>query len=202
MQTDIVWSKPAMRNLRPLFEVLHASGVPLAIIYNADADATTDEDWQASDNTGWRRRAPGSAAAGRPSRLRYAAQWCERCRASPCMAAPSNCGQSGAAEAPSAAERRCDRPWREGSWRRDLRKARQLGEFVVATGADTLGAAELAGALIALAETIDPGEREAWAKRRRSFFLKPGADGRQTPKRSGRTRPWIVDRKGEAGVRG
>jgi len=50
------------------------------------------------------------------------------------------------------------------------RKARQLGEFVIAIGADTLGADELAGALIALAETADAGKREARAKRGAAFF--------------------------------
>jgi hypothetical protein len=50
------------------------------------------------------------------------------------------------------------------------RKVRQLGELVVATGADTLTANELAGALIVLAETKEAGKREAWAKRGVAFF--------------------------------
>nr|WP_316166255.1 MULTISPECIES: conjugal transfer protein TraD [unclassified Bradyrhizobium] len=50
------------------------------------------------------------------------------------------------------------------------RKVRQLGELVIATGADTLTAEELAGALIVLAETKDAGRREAWAKRGVAFF--------------------------------
>ena len=60
---------------------------------------------------------------------------------------------------------------------RDLkgRKVQQLGELVIATGADALSADELAGALIVLAETKDPGKREAWAKRGAAFFSKPGA---------------------------
>jgi hypothetical protein len=49
-------------------------------------------------------------------------------------------------------------------------KVRQLGEVVIATGADALGADELAGALILLAETKDAGKREAWAKRGAAFF--------------------------------
>ena len=55
---------------------------------------------------------------------------------------------------------------------RDLkgRKVQQLGELVIATGADALSADELAGALIVLAETKDPGKREAWAKRGAAFF--------------------------------
>lgn len=55
---------------------------------------------------------------------------------------------------------------------RDLksRKVRQLGELVIAIGADTLSAEELAGALIVLTETKDAGKREAWAKRGAAFF--------------------------------
>ncbi|WJS87138.1 conjugal transfer protein TraD [Paracoccus sp. TOH] len=50
------------------------------------------------------------------------------------------------------------------------RKVQQLGELVIATGADGLTADELAGALVALAETKDAGTREAWAKRGAEFF--------------------------------
>jgi hypothetical protein len=50
------------------------------------------------------------------------------------------------------------------------RKVQQLGELVIATGADTLTANELAGALIVLAETKEAGRREAWAKRGAAFF--------------------------------
>lgn len=50
------------------------------------------------------------------------------------------------------------------------RKVQQLGELVIATGADSLTADELAGALIVLAETKDAGKREAWAKRGAAFF--------------------------------
>ena len=50
------------------------------------------------------------------------------------------------------------------------RKVRQLGELVIATGADTLTANELAGALIVLAETKEAGRREAWARRGAAFF--------------------------------
>ena len=55
-----------------------------------------------------------------------------------------------------------------GDEARDLRnrKVQQLGELVIATGADTLSADELAGALIVLAETSDTGKREEWGKRR------------------------------------
>jgi DNA-binding protein H-NS len=55
---------------------------------------------------------------------------------------------------------------------RDLksRKVQQLGELVIATGADSLSADELAGALIVLTETKDAGKREAWARRGAAFF--------------------------------
>lgn len=51
-----------------------------------------------------------------------------------------------------------------------IRKVQQLGELVIATGADELTAEELAGALVALAETKDAAKREAWAKRGAAFF--------------------------------
>ena len=50
------------------------------------------------------------------------------------------------------------------------RKVQQLGELVIATGADALSAYELAGALIVLAETKDAGKKEAWARRGAAFF--------------------------------
>ncbi|WP_315766939.1 MULTISPECIES: conjugal transfer protein TraD [unclassified Bradyrhizobium] len=50
------------------------------------------------------------------------------------------------------------------------RKVRQLGELVIATGADALSADELLGALIVLAETKEAGKKEAWAKRGAAFF--------------------------------
>ena len=59
-----------------------------------------------------------------------------------------------------------------GDKARDLksRKVHRLGELVIATGADTLSADELAGALIVLAETKEAGKRDAWAKRGAAFF--------------------------------
>jgi len=59
-----------------------------------------------------------------------------------------------------------------GDKARDLksRKVQQLGELVMATGADALNANELAGALIVLAETKEAGKREAWARRGAAFF--------------------------------
>ncbi|MEO8321210.1 MAG: conjugal transfer protein TraD [Bradyrhizobium sp.] len=50
------------------------------------------------------------------------------------------------------------------------RKVQQLGELVIATGADTFTTHELAGALIVLAETKENGQREVWARRGAKFF--------------------------------
>ena len=50
------------------------------------------------------------------------------------------------------------------------RKVQQLGELVIATGADALTVDELAGALIVLAETKEAGKREVWARRGAAFF--------------------------------
>ena len=50
------------------------------------------------------------------------------------------------------------------------RKVQQLGDLVIATGADALTAEELAGALLVLAETKDPVRKEAWARRGAAFF--------------------------------
>lgn len=50
------------------------------------------------------------------------------------------------------------------------RKVQQLGELIIATGADALTPDELAGALVALAETTDTDKRGAWARRGAAFF--------------------------------
>ena len=50
------------------------------------------------------------------------------------------------------------------------RKLRQLGELVVATGADTLPIEQLAGLLVAGVESKDPGAKESWRKRGAAFF--------------------------------
>ncbi len=65
---------------------------------------------------------------------------------------------------------------------RDLksRKVQQLGELVIATGADALNASELAGALIVLAETKEAGRREAWARSGAAFFQ--GRSRRNAPR--------------------
>jgi hypothetical protein len=75
---------------------------------------------------------------------------------------------------------------------RDLRgrKVQQLGELVIATGADALTVDELAGALMVLTEIKDAGKREAWAKRGAAFFQgrsRSGGAGTPTPVDSGAT---------------
>ncbi|MBE0705290.1 MAG: conjugal transfer protein TraD [Afipia sp.] len=77
------------------------------------------------------------------------------------------------------------------------RKVQQLGELVIATGADALTADELAGALVALAEIDDAGKKEAWAKRGNAFFRgksrrsapAPDRDAGGTQTQSGGTQP-------------
>lgn len=50
------------------------------------------------------------------------------------------------------------------------RRVLQLGELVIATGADSIDAETLAGALLVIAETTDPAKRESWRKRGAAFF--------------------------------
>ncbi|WP_257544711.1 conjugal transfer protein TraD [Sphingopyxis sp. DBS4] len=63
------------------------------------------------------------------------------------------------------------------------RRVRQLGELVIATGADTLEADLLAGALLGAVATKDAGAKEGWRKAGASFFQR-GA--RKTAARSDR----------------
>jgi DNA-binding protein H-NS len=50
------------------------------------------------------------------------------------------------------------------------RKVQQLGELVVACGADGLPPEHLAGALLGIAETKDAAAKEGWRKRGAAFF--------------------------------
>jgi DNA-binding protein H-NS len=72
------------------------------------------------------------------------------------------------------------------------RKLRQLGELVIATGADALPVEELAGALLSAAATDDLVTKEEWRTRGAAFFRRParksarGADrGASSGKASG-----------------
>jgi DNA-binding protein H-NS len=67
------------------------------------------------------------------------------------------------------------------------RKVRELGELVIAAGADALAPEELAGALLVLAETTDPAKREAWAKRGAALFRgRPRRSSNATDRDAGR----------------
>jgi DNA-binding protein H-NS len=50
------------------------------------------------------------------------------------------------------------------------RKVQQLGELVIATGADVLDADALAGALLVIVENKDGSKKEAWRNRGAAFF--------------------------------
>jgi len=69
------------------------------------------------------------------------------------------------------------------------RKVQQLGDLVIATGADTLTTDELAGALLVLAETKDAGRREAWARRGAAFFQSRARRSTPWPDRDGGIAP-------------
>ncbi|TRC73992.1 conjugal transfer protein TraD [Mesorhizobium sp. WSM4310] len=69
------------------------------------------------------------------------------------------------------------------------RKVQQLGELVIATGADQLSTDELAGALVAIAETNEAAKREAWAKRGVMFFENRSRRTAPTSQRNPRSTP-------------
>ncbi|ABD56146.1 conjugal transfer protein TraD [Jannaschia sp. CCS1] len=69
------------------------------------------------------------------------------------------------------------------------RKVQQLGELVIATGADTLAPEELVGALIVLAETKDAAKREAWAKRGAGMFRGKSRNSQRAPDRDAKSAP-------------
>ncbi len=50
------------------------------------------------------------------------------------------------------------------------RRVLQLGELVIATGADATDAEILAGALLDIAETMEASRKEIWRKRGAAFF--------------------------------
>lgn len=54
-----------------------------------------------------------------------------------------------------------------------VRKVQQLGELVIATGADTLDIDTLTGALLAIAENKATEKQEAWRNRGAAFFRRP-----------------------------
>ncbi|GHA08808.1 conjugal transfer protein TraD [Novosphingobium arvoryzae] len=50
------------------------------------------------------------------------------------------------------------------------RRVQQLGELVIATGADAIDAETLAGALLVIAENNEAQRKDAWRKRGAAFF--------------------------------
>ncbi|MFC3311072.1 conjugal transfer protein TraD [Blastomonas aquatica] len=67
------------------------------------------------------------------------------------------------------------------------RKQTQLGELVIATGADALGTEILAGVLLAAIGNDDPSLKEAWRKRGAAFFQGSAAARRSAGQVSGGT---------------
>lgn len=57
------------------------------------------------------------------------------------------------------------------------RKVRQLGELLLATGADALPIEELAGALLGVVGNKDAAIREGWRERGAAFFQGGGGSG-------------------------
>jgi DNA-binding protein H-NS len=57
------------------------------------------------------------------------------------------------------------------------RKLHQLGELVIATGADALPVEQLAGLLLSATETSDTATKEGWRKRGATFFQRAGRTG-------------------------
>jgi DNA-binding protein H-NS len=68
------------------------------------------------------------------------------------------------------------------------RKVLQLGELVIATGADSLDPETLTGALLVIAETKESAKRESWRNRGAAFFrkeAKPSFGGTPTSAQGG-----------------
>jgi len=65
------------------------------------------------------------------------------------------------------------------------RKVHQMGELVIATGADALPVEQLAGALLAVTETKDAVAKETWRKRGAAFFQRSGGDADGTRRDAG-----------------
>ena len=70
------------------------------------------------------------------------------------------------------------------------RRVQQLGELVIATGADATDPETLAGALLDIAETADATRKESWRKRGAAFFQgKARKRGKGTERHSDGTLP-------------
>lgn len=75
------------------------------------------------------------------------------------------------------------------------RRVRQLGELVIATGADALDADMLAGALLGAATNKDVSAKEAWRRAGAGFFQR---SARKPAPRSGRGDEGAAPRDGDA----
>lgn len=60
------------------------------------------------------------------------------------------------------------------------RRVHQLGELVIATGADALPVEQLAGVLLTAVEANDTAAKEGWRKRGAAFFQGSRTVGRRT----------------------
>ncbi len=68
-------------------------------------------------------------------------------------------------------------------------KRRQLGDLIVATGADALDTEMLAGGLLAIVEASDNAQKESWRKRGAAFFRKTGQPTSRKPRRNASSAP-------------
>ena len=75
------------------------------------------------------------------------------------------------------------------------RRVRQLGELVIATGADALDADVLAGALLGAVATKDASAKEAWRRAGAGFFKR---SARKPAPRSGRGNEGAAQGDGDA----
>lgn len=78
------------------------------------------------------------------------------------------------------------------------RKLHQLGELVLATGADTLSPEHLAGALLSAVESTDAAIKEGWRKRGAAFFQATPRSTRRVDKNEHRSTP---DKNSEVSAR-
>jgi len=69
------------------------------------------------------------------------------------------------------------------------RKLHQLGELVLATGADTLSPEHLAGALLSAVESTDAAIKEGWRKRGAAFFQSTPRSTRRVDKNEHQSTP-------------
>jgi hypothetical protein len=74
------------------------------------------------------------------------------------------------------------------------RKLHQLGELVLATGADALSHEQLAGALLSAVESTDTAIKEGWRQRGAAFFQSAPRSARRADKNEHRS---TQDKSGE-----